>query len=119
MAQLTPSLPYFKSDLTNTKTLVRAGSLRLTTMEVQNINTSDIFVQMFNAAAVADVTLGTTAPTQSYCIPASDGVNRSLSVKDWGDRGLHFNKGLVIVATTTVGGSTAPAQNSVINLTFG
>lgn len=118
MAQLTPEIPYRKTDLTNTAALVKTGFTRLTTMEFQNINTADVFLQLYNAAAAADVTVGTTTPNQSYRIPASDGTTASLSVKDWGDRGLGFNKGLVIAATTTVGGGTAPTSNSVINLTY-
>lgn len=118
MALLTPEIPYRKTDLTNTATLVKTGSVRLITMEFQNINTVDVFLQLYDAAAAADVSVGTTTPKQSYCIPASDGTNRSLSVKDWGDRGLRFLAGLVIAATTTAAGGTAPATASVINLTY-
>ena len=113
-----PSYPFLKTDQSSTATLVVGKGTALTTMEVQNINTSDVFIQIFDAVAAADVSVGTTVAKQSYVIPASDGANRSASSKDWGDRGLMFTNGIVIAITTTVGGSTAPATACVVNMTY-
>lgn len=112
-----PSFPYFKSDLTATAVLVKTGSIRMETLEFLNKDANQIFVQLFNKAAAADVTLGTTTPDLSYIVPPGDGTNYSATSKDF-PKGLRFPKGLVIAATTTVAGSTASASNAIANITI-
>lgn len=115
---ISPSYPYLKTDQSGTAVLVHTGNTSVTTMEVQSINTVDLFIQMFDAAAASAVTVGTTVAKQSYIIPASDGTARTATAKDWGDRGLMFTNGLVVAITTTVGGSTSPATACVTNITY-
>ena len=113
-----PSYPYFNNSVTATKVLVLGAGTRLTTLEVQNINTVDVWIQIFDSATTAAVTLGTTTPNQSYVVPASDGTNRSATAKDWGDRGLMFKDGIVIAITTTSTGLTAATTASIVNLSY-
>ena len=117
MSQNTPAFGYSKTDLSNTAVLVRTGSGRITTMELRNINTADAFVQFFDAAAAADVTVGSTSSIPFF-IPGSDGTNRSSNAKDFGDRGFFFRKGLVIAATTSETNGTAPSSAISLTLTI-
>lgn len=111
------SYPHFNASVTSTAELVRSGSLRLETLEVQNPNTVQIFIQMFDAAAASSVTVGTTTPTLSFLCVAGDGVNTGGTVKDF-PKGVMFRDGLVIAVTTTATGSTNPTSAATVNLTF-
>jgi len=115
---LSPSYPFFKADQSGTAVLVHTGSTNITTLEAQNINTVDLFIQLFDAASASSVTVGTTTPNQSFVIPASDGTNRAATSKDWADRGLMFRNGLVIAITTTATGSTSPGTACVVNISY-
>lgn len=115
---LSPSYPFFKPDQSGTAVLVLGQSTRLTNLEVQNINTVDVYIQFFDAKAAADVTVGSTTPKQSYIVPASDGTNHTATAKDWGDRGLLFMHGIVIAITTTATGASSPSTACVVNLSY-
>lgn len=94
---------YRNHAVTNTKILIRAGSCTLRGLVINNPNASEAFLQMFDAVQTADVTLGTTVCDEPIKIPASG------SITLWGnDIKTFFDLGLVIAATTTEGGSTAP-----------
>lgn len=112
-----PSIPYFKSDLAATAVLVKGQVLRLETLEAQQKTTADLWIQLFDARAAADVTVGTTTPNLSFIIPMSDGTNYTATTKDF-PKGVRFVKGLVIAATTTATGNGAPASNVIVNLTY-
>jgi len=62
-------------------------------------------------AIMGGVTLGTTAPKQSYGLPTK-GTLPLL----FGDMGQQYPLGLLIAATTTAAGSSAPATPLVVNL---
>lgn len=112
-----PSFPYFKSDQAATAVLVKTGSLRLESLEVQNKDANQVWCQLFNAAAAADVTVGTTTPVLSFIVPPGDGTNYSATAKDF-PKGLRFPKGLVMAVTTTATGNTASASNAIVNATI-
>ena len=81
-------------------------------LQVSNPNTAQGFLQLFNAAA-ADVTLATTVPTQSYLIPAGDGVSRGsfeLTVP------IHFNTAISYAFTTTTTGAGGLTSNGALNM---
>ena len=108
--------PYFNSALSTTLVQMQDGApVFVHDIEVSNINAADAFVQFFNAASTAAVTLGTTAPTYSLFVPAGDGVNRGGMDKMF-PVPLAFTAGLVVAATTTATGNTAPATGLVVNM---
>ena len=101
---------YSKDDQAASATLVQAGPTILLGYEIHNTTGSDAFLQLFNAAAASDVTVGTT--TADYIVPnsangiAQGGYNKRLS----------FKLGLVIASTTATDGSSGAAQD--INFEF-
>lgn len=84
-----------------TKALVQTGATNLGAVLVES--GTACYLQMFDAAAAADVTLG-AAPTLSYYIPAN--VPTLIALRD---RVLYFQLGLVYGVTTTRNGSTLQA----------
>jgi len=98
-------LPYQQAALADTPLLVVTGEALLYGWNVINNVAAVSYVQIFNAAAAGDVTLGATAPT--YVIG-----NLASSVTDRGQhRPLYFSLGIVIASTTTSTGSTAASQD--------
>lgn len=96
---------YRNNAVTNTLILVRSGQGTITGLIVNNPNASEAFLQIFDAASTGAVTLGTTVCDEPIKIPASG------SITLWGTEvKTYFDNGLVIAATTTEGGSTAPAS---------
>ena len=81
-------------------TLVRPGARPLVGyIFAHNENASSRYLQVFNAAAVADVTLGTTEPVINAVITTDAQVTLDLD-------GVNFDLGLVIASTTTTRGAT-------------
>jgi len=68
---------------------------------IKNNDPTACYVQFFNAAAVGDVSLGTTTPKLSIGIEASGKAEASLA------KPIIFDTGIVIFSTETSGGSTA------------
>lgn len=81
---------------------------RCTLGEVHGINTtaSKAYVQLFDAAAVSAVTLGTTVPRRVLTVPASDSASLEMP-----SDGLVFDNGIVAAATTTALGSTGASTH--------
>lgn len=102
--------PFFDASVTATAELARGRTTSVHTLEVQNPNAIDVYLQLFNAVAAANVTLGTTTPDQSYLIPGN-GVSDKLFYTP-----LRFMLGLVYAVTTTATGSTAPGSAAVLNM---
>lgn len=109
------SEPKFYSALSTTLQLVKGGRALLDVFEASNINAADAFVQMFDAASAGDVTLGTTTPTWSLFVPKGDATSRGAADKTL-PMPVSFLYGLVIAATTTATGSSAPTTGLVVNL---
>jgi len=78
----------------------------LTMFEASNIDSTDAFVQVFDASAAGDVTLGTTAPKASFFVPAGDGTKRGAREILFPSP-MQFSIGIVAAATTTADGNTA------------
>ena len=87
--------------------LLKSGPTHITSVSAHNTTAADAFVQMFNAAALGDVTLGSTTP--DYVIPIA--ANATLT----SDLSLLFGSGCCVFATTAVGGSTGAA----VDVSFG
>jgi hypothetical protein len=97
-----------------TDQLLWAGQGNMYGFYIENNTSSDIFLQLFNAASVSDVTVGTTAPDVTYRIPASGAFG-----KDSNDTSLHFfHKGCVFAVTTTRTGSTSPSSDAAGSFWF-
>jgi hypothetical protein len=87
--------------LTNTKTSVKASAGTLGGYMFYNPNSSVEYIQVWDVAS-GSVTVGTTAPTYVIPIPATSGANVEFT------NGINHGTAIVIAATTTATGSTAP-----------
>lgn len=97
---------YSDANWNGAATLVQgAGHKYIQTIFIDNENSSARFLQVFNAAAVADVTLGTTEPILNVRVPATD--NRDVDVHAW------FQAGVVIALTDTTRGATTAGTGNI------
>lgn len=81
-------------------TLVRAGLVAVGSIYLHNENAATRYVQLFNSATVAGVTLGTTEPVMNIPV-TTDGTFRHTF-----ERPAQFDLGLVVAATTATRGAT-------------
>lgn len=92
-----------------TAVLARTGVLHVTAVRAfQTGLAADAFVQLFDAAAAADVTLGTTTPT--WVVMTIFGAGPVSSGDGLPTHGLVFRLGLVVASTTTPTGLTGNTQ---------
>jgi len=86
---------------------------RCTVEFASGINTAAAatYIQIFDAAAVADVSLGTTVPTLVLAIAAS-----SAATDTYGIEGVVFTNGVAVASTTTTPGSTGAASHARIGV---
>lgn len=81
---------------------------------VENNTTSDVYLQVFDAAASGDVTVGTTPPAFTLRIPGSSAFG-----KDADDTSYKFmSKGCIVAVTTTRTGSVAPGTAATAQFWF-
>lgn len=99
----TASYPIGSDALVATAVLIKTGSVSLSGYHIFNTTAAAAYVQLYDAAAAADVTVGTTVHTLVLGIPSSSGACRSLT------RPLKFTNGIVVASTTAVAGSTGAA----------
>ena len=81
--------------------VVKASEALLFGWHIKNVAAAATYVQVFNKATLASVTLGTTVPDFTIGIPSLGTSDMALPV------GIVMNTGIVVFSTTTVGGSTA------------
>lgn len=106
----TNSTPYFNGAVGTTKVAVGTGGQVLTDYFLENPDAeTKAYLQFFNAANTGDVTLGTTPPVRSIGLDGGEKANLA-------GLALAFPLGLVIAATSTASGSSAPATPFVVNL---
>lgn len=111
--QVTLFESYRNSALSNTKILVRAGGTSTFGWNINNPDTADVYVNMFNAATTAAVTLGATAPVLSVKVPNAGSVYISP------DKETHyFPLGLVITSQPAEISIAAPGTATSITLYF-
>jgi len=119
------SYAYYASNANATAQLAETGNTQLATFEVENINTDTVvYLQLFDAAATGDVTVGTTTPIQSYQVHigtgdgnAGGGLESGVREKYFRDP-LRFSLGLVWAVTKDREGNTAPTSNCIVNFTL-
>ena len=109
-------IPFYDAAGTGTATLLRSGYTVLDSVEVENITVLPLYKQLFDAAAAADVILGTTVPTVTRMVPAGAGTPHNTSRLI--DIRQRFGLGLVYAVTTTRNGSTAPATAAPLNFNY-
>lgn len=81
--------------------VVKGSPGQIASLAFLNTNASVSYIQVFDAATVGAVTLGTTPPKAVFGIPASGSITHDL-----GTLGLNFLNGIVAAATTTATGLT-------------
>ena len=99
--------PAFQGAQLASATTIKSAAGQLGSIYCGNPNASVEYVQLFNTSSP---TVGSTAPTQSYMIPASSFLNLTF-----GNPGLNFSTAISIAATTTYNGSTAPGTGLICN----
>ena len=93
-----------------TAILVERGPLKVKAIQFHNDAATDAYLQMFDAAAAADVTVGTTLADFA---PGAHATAGGDDVVDLTGLDLFFKNGLVIASTTTPDGNTVSAQLAV------
>ena len=106
------SLPFRNSAVVATAVLVRGNRIRIASVHVENSNASKAYLQFYNAAAAADVTVGTTTPDKTLYVPPNGAMDF-----DWNPM-VEFRLGLVIAATTTATGGDAPGTGLLVNIDY-
>jgi hypothetical protein len=94
-------------DVSATPVLVQTGRCAITGAMAVNTTGQAAYVQLFNAAAVSEVVLGTTRPDWAFTV-AGNGV---ASDSGFPGDGVVFDRGLVIASTTANGGATGAPQH--------
>lgn len=96
----------FEPALAGTLKLYSQEKCCLTFLDISNPGTVASFVQIFDASAIANVTLGTDVPKLCIAVEkgasATDVKTKSIQFTE----PVQFNKGVVMAATTTPTGST-------------
>ena len=111
------AIPFHSPTVNATAELLVGKAATLENMEASNIDATDVFIQLFDAVQVSDVTVGTTVPDYVLGVPAGDATKRGFRDAYW-NPGLDFQKGIVIAATTTVGGNTAGATAAHVSASY-
>lgn len=93
-----------------TALLVHRGPVKVRAIQFHNNAATEAYLQMFDAAAAADVTVGTTLPKWAPGAHATAGGNDVVAISDLD---IFFANGLVIASTTTPDGNTVSAQLGV------
>ena len=95
------------NSVTNSAVLVVGHSCYLMALRAWTTGATETFIQLFDAASAAAVTLGTTVPSWVVDIPAGS-ANGSVSVGDGlPSLGLKLELGLVVAATSGTQNSSA------------
>ena len=108
--------PYLDSDADNVKTAVKTTPGTIWVIECSNPNSADAYIQLFDAAT-GDVTVGTTAPTQTYLVPAGDGTNAGGFLVTF-PAGMFFTTAITHACTTTATGAGDPTTGLILNIVY-
>ena len=100
-----------RTALSNTDVAVKASGGRVYGFHFFNPNTTDAYVQFYNAL-IADVVVGTTTPDITFWVPASSALDHSYNPP------LSFGVAITIAATTTASGGTAPSSGLLTNVFY-
>jgi hypothetical protein len=95
--------------------LVHQGRTLVFNIHVVNGDTTDCYLQMYNAA-VADITVGTTTPKYSFLLPGGTGASNKGAYADSFSAPLQFDTALSIAVTTGPTTNGAPTNDAVVNI---
>jgi hypothetical protein len=104
----------YDASVTGVVELLAVGYCNLESVEIENPNTTVVYLQLFDSATTAAVTLGTTVPNTTRLIPAGDGVASGVRIIEF-NAPLRFGSGIVYAITTTRSDNTSPASVCQIN----
>lgn len=104
-------LQYCEKAADETKFLVKAEPLQVCSLVASNPHTAATWLQIFDAATIASVTLGTTLPLRSIAVPAGGSVVLDRPC-------LEVQKGLVVALTSGQFNGSAPGADGTINLAY-
>ena len=104
---------YRNIDVDESEDTVKAGLITLGGIHCMNMSASVIYLKLYDALA-ANVTVGTTTPDWTFPVTTLGTTDGAGFIQEFGDRGVRFTTGLVIAATTDIGGNGAPGANEVI-----
>ena len=96
-----------------TLALIKATKGRLFGWNLFNPDSAAAYLQIFDAADVSDVTLGTTPPTMVLGCGIGAPNTQVPANLSW-----DFDNGIVIAATATPTGDGAPGRAMVFNLNY-
>lgn len=95
------------NSLVGTATLIRTGQVFVNFVTAINTTAAAAYIQLFDAAAAADVTPGTTVARLVFKSAANDPMDPPHLPED----GVRFLLGVVAISTTTATGSTGASQH--------
>ena len=104
------SRPVLVLAVSSTAILVKTGPCKVKAIQFHNDAATDAYLQMFDAAQAADVTVGTTVPQWA---PGAHATAGGDDVVDLTGLELFFANGLVVASCTTPDGNTGSAQLGV------
>lgn len=100
---------------TNSAQVVKASAGAFGGYFINNPNTADSWVHIYNVAA-ASVTVGTTAPKLSFRIP---GVAANSAAANWEiAAGVSFDTAIAVACTSTAGGNGAPSNALEVDILY-
>ena len=100
------STVFCDSALTDTAVLAKTGLCSLTSYHIFNTTAAELYVMFYDAAAAADVNLGTTVPTFVLGIPAETAAGLGSGACVSLDKPIQFTLGIVIGSLTAITGHT-------------
>jgi hypothetical protein len=101
----------FAAQTTTVRTVKADGGV-LTGWMIYNPNSSAAYVQLFDVAGGATVTLGTTVPDLVL------GLGATTTVHVLDGTGISFQNGIKLACTTTATGSSAPSTGVELSVTY-
>jgi hypothetical protein len=106
---------YSNTALVAGTSLVMSTGGQLAFLHFWNPSNATAYVQVFDAKATANVNVGTTTPTAVFATATLTGITPiELGIGD----GLQFGNGIVVAATTTATGSSAPSTGLVVTIGY-
>lgn len=106
----------FDSDGDNAAAEVKSSAGSLYGIDVQNINTADAWLQLFDVAN-GSITVGTTPPKLSFRVPKGDGTDYGGVILLF-DPPIAFATAINYACTTTATGNGDPSTGLIANLLY-
>ncbi len=114
---MSASIPYRNISGNATAQLVAKGTTLLKHLAGYNKSTADVWLQLYDAVQVADVTVGSTTPKKSILLPFSDGTKYAAGEYAPGNNPLKFDLGIVWAVTVEPdAAATNPASNCIVTM---